>query len=112
MTNLSPLTDDSESSVILPSPLKEELLAPASIVVSPVEMGKSLASNVTGRALKFVEIMPGTYATCVMIKPSDIKSLEMVMVPSKLKEMPLVNASNSSGPYYMAQNLVSDITRP
>src|SRR5260370_30598382 len=92
----SPLADDPVSSVTLHSSLKEEFLAPASIVVSPVEMGKNSASNIAIVMLKPIEIVPGTYMTCVMIKPSDIKSPETV--PSSSKGIQLVNTSNHSAP--------------
>ena len=106
LTNLARLlADDCESSVTLPSSLKEESLATASILSCPVEAGESNIAAVT--MLESDSIAPGICATCVTIDTSDFKSPETI--PSELRGTLLVNTSNTIGLYYMGQTLASDI---
>src|SRR5260370_39123230 len=72
-------------------------------------MGQDSVSAVADATmLGYSMIMPGAKATHVMINASDIQSPHSL--PLILKEALLVNTSNHSGPYYMGQNLSSDIT--
>ena len=96
------------SSATLPFEMKEESLAVASITVGPLILGKDLTFSVMDAATPESNlIMPGACVACVTIYTSDLMSLENTPLISK--EIWLVNTSNHSGPYYMGQNLVSDI---
>ena len=88
---------------VVPSQKKEEL-----VKVCSLNMGQDSVSTVAdATTLGPSMIMPGAKVAHMMINAGDIQSPDSF--PLILKETLLVNTSNHSGPYYMGQNLSSDI---